>query len=75
MLTAPAVWNNKVRVMDVVWKRKVRGNVARSRGLTDDVMRGPIELFLQVDDGERDAEKVDGVASPGQPTGEKSGVR
>ena len=44
-------------------------------GLTDDVMRGPIELFLQVDDGERDAEKVDGVASPSQPTGEKSGVR
>ena len=43
--------------------------------MTDDVMRGPIELFLQVDDGEGDAEKVDGVASPGQPTGEKSGMR
>ena len=69
LLTAPTERNNNVRVMDVVWFREeeVSGNVARQGGSTDDVVRGSIKLFLQVDDGERHAEKVDGVASPSQP--------
>ena len=49
--------------------------MTRERGSTDDVMRRPIKLFLQVDDGERHAEKVDGVASPSQPAAEKSPLR
>ena len=32
--------------------------------VTDKVMRGPVELCLQVYDIERDAEEVDRVASP-----------
>ena len=32
--------------------------------VTDKIMRGPVELGLQVYDIERDAEKVDRVASP-----------
>jgi len=77
-LTAPMERNNNVRVMDVVYFREeeVSENVAREGGgSTDDVVRGPIKLFLQVDDGERHAEKVDGVASPGQPAAEKSTSR
>ena len=68
--TAPMERNSNVRVMDVVWFREeqVRERVTRQRGSTDDVVRRPIELFLQVDDCERHAEKVDGVASPRQPT-------
>ena len=40
----------------------------KNRGETNDVMGRAIELGLQVHDGERHAEKVDGVASPSQPT-------
>jgi len=47
------------------------GATGDSEGSTDDVMGRPIKLFLQVDDGERHAEKVDGVASPGQPAAGK----
>ena len=35
-----------------------------TRGVTDDVVGGAVELGLEVHDGERHAEKVDGVASP-----------
>lgn len=67
MLTAPTERNSNVRVMVVVWPRKegqenatreVRGNVA------DEVMYGAVELGLQIYEAERDAEKVDRVASP-----------
>ena len=34
---------------------------------TDDIMGIAVELFLEVDNGEGHAEKVDGIASPGQP--------
>ena len=41
----------------------------RERGeRTDDVMSRAVELLLEVDDGEGHAEKVDRVASPGQPS-------
>jgi len=32
--------------------------------MTDDVMRGAVKLVLQIHDVERNAEKVDRVASP-----------
>ena len=59
--------------MDVVWEGQVREKVTGERESTDDVVGGSVELFLQVDDGERHAEKVDGVASPGQPAAERPG--
>ena len=40
---------------------------------TDEVMGGTVELGLEVDDGEGDAEEIDGVAGPGQPAGRGSG--
>lgn len=39
---------------------------------TDEVVGGTVELSLEVDDGEGDAEEVDSVASPGQPAGRGS---
>jgi len=58
--------------MEVVWW-EVSEEVERGeRGeRTDDVMSRPVELFLEVDDGEGHAEKVDRVASPGQPSSEE----
>lgn len=58
--------------MEVVWCEGQRRSRERERGeRTDDVMSRTVELFLEVDDGEGHAEKVDRVASPGQPSKER----
>ena len=64
--------------MEVVWCREERksrrGGLKRSV-TTDDIMSRAVELRLEVDDGERHAEKVQGVASPGQPAKNGSKLR
>lgn len=69
-LTAPTDRNNKVSVMEVVWyreERKSRREDPKRSTVTDNVMGRAVELRLKVDEGERHAEKVQGVTSPGQP--------
>jgi hypothetical protein len=71
VLTAPAVRNNMARVMDVVWfaKRNQRNAMSSSgSAMTDNIMRRAVELLLQISNSKRDAEKVERVASPSQPS-------
>lgn len=50
----------------------MRGDEGQGRVSTDNIMGRTAELVLEVDDGERHAEKVDRVASPSQPS--KKGI-
>ena len=62
-----------MRVIDIVWPNKeVREMKQEAQGsVTDKVMRRTVELGVQVHDIQRNAEKVDRVASPSQPPTKK----
>ena len=48
---------------------KIQGDVmSDSESVTDNVMRWVVELLLQIHNSERDAEEIDRVASPSQPS-------